>query len=425
MKILIHGLNYWPELIGVGKYTGEMAEGLVAEGFAVRVVTAYPYYPEWRVAAAYRGRLYTSETAGGVAVLRCPLWVPRRQGFGARVLHLLSFAVTSAPVVLWQALTWRPDVVIGIEPTLLAAPASYAAARVCGAVAWLHVQDFEIEAAFATGLVSGARMRRWAGGAEALVLRCFDRVSTISRAMGEHARRKGVAPRKLALLPNWAASEDIFPLPGPSPMRRALAIPADTVVALYAGNMSAKQGLDTLVTAARELVGEPRIRFVFAGDGAARRRLEALCAGLANVTLLPLQPAERLNDLLNLADIQLLPQRARFDGLVMPSKLLGMMASARPVVAGVDAGSALAELVATCGIVVPPEDGVAMAAAVRALASDAERRAALGRAGRARVVAEWGRDAVLAELVCLLRELAPTRAPPRPGALSEVGGSTE
>ncbi len=425
MKVLIHGLNYWPELIGVGKYTGEMAAGLAAEGFAVRVVTAYPYYPQWRVDAAYRGRRYTSETIAGVTVLRCPLWVPRRPGAGARALHLLSFAVTSAPVVLWQALTWRPDVVIGIEPTLMAAPASYAAARLSGAVAWLHVQDFEVEAAFATGLVAGARLRRWAAGAEALMLRLFDRVSTISRAMCEHARQKGIAARKLALLPNWAASEDIYPLTGPSPLRRALGLPVDAVVALYAGNMSAKQGLDTLVAAARALAREPSIRFVFAGEGAARARLETLAAGLANVTFLPLQPAERLNDLLNLADIQLLPQRDAVDGLVMPSKLLGMMASARPVVAGAHTQSALGQLVACCGIVVPPEDGAAMAAAVRALAGDADRRAALGRAGRERVVAEWGRDAILAELVHLLRELAPARAAVGSGALSEVGGSSD
>ena len=426
MKILLHALNYWPELIGVGKYTSEMAQGLAAQGYEVRVVTAYPYYPQWRIDDAYRGRLYARETIDGVTVLRCPLWVPRRQSAAARVLHLLSFALSSAPIVLWQAMTWRPDVVIGIEPTLLAAPATQAAARLCGAVSWLHVQDFEIEAAFATGLMASARLARWSAAVESFILRRFDRVSAISPAMCELARRKGVPLARIALLPNWAATEAIFPLPSPSPVRDELGIPADAVIALYAGNMSEKQGLDMLVAAARELSSEPGIRFVFAGEGAARARLEAMSVGLGNVAFLPLQPADRLNALLNLADIHLLPQRAGVADLVMPSKLLGMMSSGRPVVAGAHPESTLGKIVATCGSVVTPEDGAAMAGAVLALARDAGRRAELGRAGRDRVVAEWGRDAVLAQLARWLAETQPGRPTAAPGTLlSRVGGPSK
>src|SRR6185437_435956 len=237
--------NYKPELIGVGKYSGEMAEWLAAQGHDVRVVTSYPYYPQWRVADAYRGRRWTSETDAGVRVLRCPLYVPRRQSAAMRALHLSSFALSSAPVVLWQALAWRPDVVFGIEPTLFAAPWTLAAARLAGAVAWLHVQDFEIEAAFATGLVASARLARAGIALEAALLRRFDRVSAISQAMCAHAEEKGVASARIALLPNWVATDELHPLDGPSPLRRELAIPPDDVVALYAGNMSEKQGLET------------------------------------------------------------------------------------------------------------------------------------------------------------------------------------
>src|SRR6185312_17358347 len=139
------------------------------------------------------------------------------------------------------------------------------------------------------------------------------------------------------------------------------------------------------------LAGDGDIRFVFAGEGAARRRLEAMSVGLGNVMFLPLQPAERLNDLLNLADIHLLPQRRGVADLVMPSKLLGMMASGRPVVAGAHPASALGAVVASCGVVVAPEDGAAMAEAVAMLARDCEQRTALGAAGRRRVIAEWSK----------------------------------
>jgi colanic acid biosynthesis glycosyl transferase WcaI len=422
MKILIHGLNSWPELIGVGKYTGELAFWLAERGHDVRVVTAYPYYPQWRIEDGYRNRLYAREEVAGVRLLRCPLWVPRRQDAKRRMLHLLSFAASSAPVVWWQALTWRPDVVIGVEPAFFAAPATVMAAWLGNAASWLHIQDFEIDAAFGTGLVSGKRLQRWSVALEAMLLRRFDQVSTISAAMCERLKHKGVPAAKIALVPNWAATDEIRPLAEPSPLRRELGIAPDTLVALYAGNMSEKQGLEMLAAAAVALRGETSIRFVFAGEGAARHRLETMCAGLPNVQFLPLQPTERLNDLLNLADIHLLPQRRGVADLVMPSKLLGMLASGRPVVAGADAAAALGAVVASCGVVVAPEDGAAMADAIAALARDPGRRAVLGEAGRRRVIAEWGKNAVLMQLERRLVELCPVpRARGAEDGLSQYG----
>ena len=110
MKILLYGINFSPELIGIGKYTGEMAAWLAARGHEVRVVTAPPYYPAWAVSPGYSGRAWRTERWQGVTVLRCPLWVPRKPSGLKRLLHLASFAASSLPVLLAQAL-WRPQVV--------------------------------------------------------------------------------------------------------------------------------------------------------------------------------------------------------------------------------------------------------------------------------------------------------------------------
>jgi len=80
VKILLHGLNFAPELTGVGKYTGEMAEWLAGRGHEVRVVTSPPYYPEWLVQDGYRSKWWAVEHWRGVKIWRCPLWVPRRPG---------------------------------------------------------------------------------------------------------------------------------------------------------------------------------------------------------------------------------------------------------------------------------------------------------------------------------------------------------
>jgi len=147
VRLLLYGINFSPELVGIGKYSGELASWLAEQGDEVRVITAPPYYPAWRVQAPYSGWHYQREEGRVSAVLRCPLWVPAKPSGLTHILHLLSFALSSFIPVLWQA-TWRPDIVLVIEPPFFCAPAAWLTARLCGAKACLHVQDFEVDAAF-------------------------------------------------------------------------------------------------------------------------------------------------------------------------------------------------------------------------------------------------------------------------------------
>jgi len=213
--------------------------------------------------------------------------------------------------------------------------------------------------------------------------------------MTERLALKGVAADRIALFKNWLDPQAIKPLDDPGPLRATLGISPDKVVALYAGNMGEKQGLDTLLDVARRLTHRRDILLVVAGEGAARPRLEAAAKGLANVRFLPLQPAAEFNHLLNMADLHLLPQRANAADLVMPSKLIGMVGSGRPVIAGTRLDTEVAAIVGHCGLIVAPEDGAAMATAVETLADDRDQRLALGRAARAYAIAELGKATIL------------------------------
>lgn len=405
MKILILGINFAPELTGTGKYTGEMAAWLAARGHDVHVITAPPYYPQYQVQEGYRASRYASETWRGVQVARAPLWVPRVPGGLKRILHLASFTLTSLPLLLRAAIR-RPDVVLVVEPPLFCAPAALAAARLCGARAWLHIQDYEVDAAFELGLLKGKRLRQVVGGMERWLMRRFDRVSTISQRMLALARNKGVQEHRLMLLPNWidvgaartsAAAADRAGR-GAADYRRTLGIPEDAVVAMYAGNMGGKQGLETLAQVARVLRREPSLHFVFGGAGPQREALQAACAALPRVHFLPLQPAEQLPALLACADVHLLPQRAGAADLVMPSKLTGMLASGRPVICAAAAGTELATVVAGCGLVVPPEHPRAMARGLLTLLRDAELRRRLGDAAARHAQIHFHTDTVLGRL---------------------------
>jgi len=393
LRLLIYGLNHAPEPTGIGKFTGEMAAWLASRGHEVRVVTAPPYYPAWRVGPGYSAWRWQREEIEGAQVYRCPLYVPAQPSGTKRILHLASFALSSLPVALWQALVFRPQVLIAIAPALTSIPGARLAAALGGAAAWLHIQDFEIDAAFALGMVSGGPVRRFALGSESWLLRRFHRVSSITPAMVARLGEKGVAAARRRLFPNWVDTATIRP--AGSALRRELGLPPEAVVALYSGNMGEKQGVETLAEVARSLAASPVI-LLLAGAGAAEPRLRAATAGFPQVRWLPLQPVAKLNDLLNAADLHLLPQRADAADLVMPSKLAFMLASGKPVVAGAAPGTALARAIEGAGIAVPPGDPAAMAAAVLALAQDGGRRQLLGEAARARAVAEWDREAILA-----------------------------
>lgn len=407
MKLLFYGINFAPELTGIGKYTGEMARWLASAGHEVRVITAPPYYPAWKVGEGHSASAYRTETWHGVKVMRTPLWVPNQPGGLKRLLHLASFALASLPV-LWAQWRWKPDVVWVVEPPLMCAPAAVAFASLRGAKSWLHIQDYEVDAAFDLGLIKGHALRRAVQRAERWLMRRFDRVSTISGRMVARALAKGAAAERVIHFPNWVDISGITPLAGPSTYRADLGLAPGTVIALYSGNMGNKQGLEILADVARLLQDDPGIQLVLGGNGSGRADLQARCAGLPNVRFLDLQPLERLNDWLGLADVHLLPQRADAADLVMPSKLTGMLASGRAVLATALPDTELGRVVvqeAACGVVVPPENAHAMAEALRSLAADPARRARLGAAGRRYAEAELSQDAILRRFETQLHDL--------------------
>jgi colanic acid biosynthesis glycosyl transferase WcaI len=398
LRILLHGINYSPELTGIGKYSGELADWLAARGHRVRVVTAPPYYPAWRVRTDYRAWSYKTEPGNGpddVRVYRCPIYVPRRPSGRTRLLHLGSFMLSSMPIMLSQA-QWRPDVVLTVEPTLMSSVSGLMTARLAEAVAWLHIQDFEVDAAFGLGLLPGeGRAHRLAEMLERRTMCQFDHISTVSEKMMQRLPEKGVGVEKTVMFPNWVDTDAIAPLPGISRIRHQLGLGPERVVLMYAGNMGMKQGLELLPILAQEFSPDPRIHFVLCGDGAYHAQLAGMLRGAANVSMLPLQPFDRLNDLLNAADIHLLPQRPDAADLVMPSKLTGMLASGRPVIATAAPGTQVALALGSCGIAVPPLDNKALFTAVRTLANEPQMRHALGVAARAHAVEHLGRERVL------------------------------
>ncbi len=405
MRLLIIGLNFAPELTGVGKYTGEMAAWLSGHGHDVTVITTRPYYPDWTGSAL----TWKSEEWCGCKIIRCPLYVPRRLTRFSRIAHLGSFALSSVLPAIGR-LGESFDVVAGIVPTLLSAPVALACARLTGAKSWLHVQDLEFDAAHKLGILPSGRIVNTASAIERQIMKRFDLVTTISSKMLDTLEGKGVSRDRLANFPNWVDTDAFFPLETAQSTREEWGLDPDSCVALYSGSMGRKQGLETVVAAAHMAARYPssKLLFVLSGSGPAKAELQQAARGLTNVRFLPLTPQDRFNSLLNTADIHLLPQRRDANHLVMPSKLGAMLSVGKPVIAGVPDDSEIVEVIKGAGIVAAPEDPDALLRGLRQLANDPARRKEMGQAALQTAKKCYGADRILRSVEARLIRLCDT-----------------
>lgn len=373
MKILVYGINYSPELTGIGKYTGEMVEWMARQGHEVRVITAPPYYPQWQVGENYSAWRYRKEQ-GAATVWRCPLYVPKQPSTLKRLIHLGSFALSSFFPLLAQR-SWKPDRIIGVVPTLFCTPGMRLLAKLSGAKTLLHIQDYEVDAMLGLGLAGkgkGGKIARLATRFERSGLHNVDNVSTISRSMMNKAREKGVPQERVIFFPNWSEVSRFRDVTQEeaATLRQQLGLPADKKIILYSGNIGEKQGLETAIEAAERLKDKPW-EFVIVGQGGGKARFEKMAAerGLSNVRFFPLQPYDALPALLKMADCHLVIQKRGAADAVLPSKLTNILAVGGNAVITAENDTELGQLcqnypgIAVC---VEPESTPALAQGIEA-----------------------------------------------------------
>lgn len=362
MKILVYGINYSPELTGIGKYTGEMVEWMARQGHDVRVITAPPYYPEWKVGEPYSAWRWRREE-GAATVWRCPLYVPKTPTTLKRLIHLGSFALSSFFPLMAQR-RWKPDRIIGVVPTLFCTPGMRLLAKLSGARTVLHIQDYEVDAMLGLGMAGkgkGGRVARLASAFERSGLLNVDNVSTISRSMMNKAQEKGVPAGRVIFFPNWsevARFRDVTDADALQ-LRQQLGLPADKKIILYSGNIGEKQGLESVIDAADRLRDQPWL-FVIVGQGGGKARLEKMARerGLSNVIFHPLQSYDALPALLKLADCHLVIQKRGAADAVLPSKLTNILAVGGNAVITAERHTELGQLCDTCpgiAVCVEPE----------------------------------------------------------------------
>lgn len=368
MKLLIYTTNFWPEIIGSGKYTGEFAEWFTRRGHTVDIIAPPPHYPQWRVADSYRNRWWFTERFRGSRVYRAPLYVPKTPNGSGRILLELSFALTSLPYWL-LTLFRRYDAVFAVCPPLQVGIYPYLYSLIRSVPFIFHIQDLQVDIAVRLNMISNSTLVRLLSRVEAFLLTHSTVVSSISEGMKHNILQKGVREKQYFMLPNWVDLDFIRPMSMADSLRKMLGYTDADIIVLYAGNMGEKQGVELVIDAAEHLREQTNIKFLLCGEGVARDRLQQSVAGrqLECVRFLPLQPYEQFPALLATADLHLVVQKKAASDVVMPSKLTSILAAGGASIVTADKNTSLANTIIDdkLGWVIEPENAFALARQIK------------------------------------------------------------
>lgn len=367
--MLLVGYNYAPEPTGIGKYSGEMIDWLAKKGCDCTVITTYPYYPFWSVQEPYRKNRYwfkvertEFESGGSVKVIRCPIYVPKNPSGLKRIILDFSFLVSSFFPMFLLLFKKRMDVVMAIAPSfLIGIPASvYRVLRKSKFV--YHIQDMQIEAAQDLGMIKSPVLIRTLFSIEGTIFKKADVVSSISEGMMQRIGEK--AKKDIYFLPNWTDVEAFYPLDDRDKLKQDFGFNSSDKIVLYSGGIGQKQGLESILEAAKHFQNNTDVKFVICGSGPYKRYLEdmAKSSNLSEVIFFPLQPIEKFNAFLNIADVHLVIQKADASDLMLPSKLTTILSVGGLALITANEGSGLYNLAQkyNVGKVVPAENELAL-----------------------------------------------------------------
>jgi len=414
MRILLLTDAFPPEVRSSSHLMYELAEELAGRGHAVSVVTCRPRYnlaPGAAPAPASPG--VPREPVGGFEVLRVDAPAIHNVGHVRRGLGQLWL-----PVAFYRAARAlpRPDVIYVYSPPLTLGLAAHWLGRRWRAPFVFNVQDLFPQNAIDLGALRNPLLVAFFRRLERFIYRHAAAIALHSEGNAAWLRRDGVEAAKLRVIHNWVDTDAHRPDAGGAAnhFRREVGLEGRFVV-LFAGVMGYAQDMETIVEAAARLREESRVVFLLVGDGSERAGVERRVGelNLANVRLLPFVPREDYPQLVAACDVGLVTLKKTMKTPVVPSKLPTYMASARPVIVSVNPESDAGALVRTadCGLLVPPGDPEAMAAAIRQLLNDPARAAALGASGRRYALAHLSRRACIDEIERLLAACAAGRRP--------------
>ncbi|RZJ58463.1 MAG: colanic acid biosynthesis glycosyltransferase WcaI [Hymenobacter sp.] len=372
-KFLLIGYNFYPEPTGIGKYSGEMLYWLAENGYECTAITAYPYYPYWKIQEPYHKKRfgYASErkdfsSGGSLTIHRCPMYVPTKPSGMKRMLLDFSFLISASLKLLQLTLKSKIDTVFVVAPSFHFGLLGVLYKKIKNGQFIYHIQDMQIEAARDLKMITLEKVISALFKLEQYIFSNADIISSISNGMAHRIQEKANKP--VTLFPNWTDTELFYPIEDKAALKIEFGFKSTDKIILYSGAIGEKQGLEAILAVAKNYHNNHEIKFVICGSGPYKQTLQALATslGLHHVVFFPLQPLDKFNRFLNTADVHLVIQKANASDLVMPSKITTILAIGGLAVITANEESSLYSLIQThnMGILVPAENQQALNAGI-------------------------------------------------------------
>lgn len=356
-------------------------------GKHVVVNTAMPNYPIGKIFKGYRGRIYCKQYIDSVEIRRVWAYAATGKSAFARLLNYCSFAINVLPIVL---LSRKPDVVFVEAQPLPLGIVALLMKRIRGVPYIYNVPDLQVDVARELGFLRHAALLRLAERLETLLLKNSMSVSTVTDNFVRHFEQRGITRSRITFLPNGADTDFLRPRQANSELIETWGIQQKLAV-VYLGTHAYYHGLDTLVDAAELLKSDPRIRIVMIGNGPERQRIRELAASkhLANIVFGEAS-YEKTAEVYSVtyAAVATLRNIPVAEGMRL-SKIFPALSCGVPVIYSGKGEAAQLLTTHQCGVVVPPEDPLALAEAIQRLASSPLLRNKLGANGRRYVEHEY------------------------------------
>ena len=362
MRVLVLCPHFAPDLhAATGEVMTQLVHALARRGHTVDVVTSLPWYRDHNVEPEWRGRPVRRETTDFGSITR--VW-PFPTDKGSIVSRALAFAAQTALSFAVAVPKKRPDVVLAMSPPIFFGSAARMLAARFRVRFVFNVQDIFPDVAIDLGMLNNEKAISVAKKLERSLYGSADAVTVLSEDQASNVRSKMHTDRldRVHVIPNFVDTTRVFVVDRMTEYRQRNDL-GDDLVVMYSGNVGFSQSFHLVEAAAHHFAdkssGDGRgIRFVINGEGAARPTVESWANGMPNVTVTNFAPREQVSDVLGTADLHLILLSAGLAKSSTPSKLYGIFAAGRPVLASIDRGSDADRIITEsgAGVVVAPDD---------------------------------------------------------------------
>ena len=376
--------HFAPDLAPTGVVMTRIVSELAARGHELHVVTALPWYRNHAIEPGWGGRLWRTEKTEWGSIIRVhPFPGKSKSNLLRRALGFIAFSyAVGIRSVHADGLPFKVDGVLAMSPPLTLGLTGWFTKIIRRAPLVFNIQDVFPDAAIQTGAISNKKIIAAAKWLERMSYQRSDAVVLLSQDLRANIANKidKKFHQRLHVIPNFVDTIAITPQDRMTAYRSELGI-GDQLVVMYAGNVGFSQSLNLVVDAAAKF---PDIAFVINGDGAARKKLEEDCAQLTNVYFGDYQPIERLSEVLATGDIHVVPLRAGLASVSVPSKSYSILAAGRPMLAAIDPGTEIPNMLqqSGAGVAVEPDNSTAFIEALSQLISRREQLHEMGSRGR-------------------------------------------